>query len=106
MANQLNLADRNRSDGLNQPQSTRSIDHSRQYVHTTVVVEQPMNSHGGMRLSAAPGNQTFQVVDYATEEIHESLVHTEQGAILDVHLVKLGSRGNAWRVVAVVSGEQ
>ncbi len=70
-----------------------------------MTVDQPMNSHGGMRLSTTTGNQVYQIVDYATEEIQESLAHTAAGALIAVRLVRLGSRGDAWRVVADVSLE-
>ncbi|ACM58806.1 hypothetical protein Hlac_3280 (plasmid) [Halorubrum lacusprofundi ATCC 49239] len=68
-----------------------------------MTVDQPMNSHGGMRLAAPTGNEVYQVVDYATEEIRESLAHIAEGALIKLRLVRLGSRGDAWRVVASVS---
>lgn len=105
MANQLNLADGTRSAVLNDPRDTGRMGRSQQYVHTTVTVKQPMNSHGGMRLAAVSGTQAFQVVDYATEEIQHSLARKDQGEMLEGQFVKLGSRGDAWRVVAVVSRE-
>jgi len=105
MANQLNLADGKRSAGPTHPDDTTGTDTARQYVQTTVRVAQPMNSHGGMRLAAADGNQVYQVVDYATEEIRELLAHIEEGELIEVRLVRLGSRGDAWRIVASVSLE-
>lgn len=105
MAHQLNLADGKRSAGLNHPKGPRGVNGPRQYVQATMTVDQPMNNHGGMRLSVISGNQVYQVVDYATEEIRESLAHTAQGVLIEVRLVRLGSRGDAWRVVADVSLE-
>ena len=58
-----------------------------------------------MRLATVSGTRAFQVVDYATEEIQESLARTEAGSMLELRVVKLGSRGDAWRVVALVSEE-
>ena len=105
MSNKLNFADAKRSDSPNHLGGTAGTDPARQYINATVTVAQPMNSHGGMRLSAATGNQVFQVVDYATEEIQHSMDHTEEGALIEVRLVRLGSRGDAWRVVAVAARE-
>jgi len=56
-----------------------------------------------MRLTTVGGTRVFQVVDYATEEIRESLARTAAGNRLELRVVRLGSRGDAWRVVALVS---
>jgi hypothetical protein len=65
-----------------------------------------MNSHGALRLSAADGQRTFQIVDYATAELREIVADAVVGEMVDVRLVALGSRGNAWRVVAMAPTEQ
>jgi hypothetical protein len=64
-----------------------------------------MNSHGALRLSAADGQRTFQIVDYATAELREIVADAVVGETVDVRLVALGSRGDAWRVVAVTPTE-
>ena len=65
-----------------------------------------MNSHGGMQLSVADGRQTFQVVDYATDDIRLALSRAVGGTTIDITLVGLGSRGDAWRAVAIESDEK
>lgn len=106
MANQTGSTDGKRPPGSNRPESHADVDTDRQYVDATVRVERPMNSYGGMRLSTDGGSQTFQVVDYATDEIRDALGRTDSGTTLEIQLVTLGARGNAWRAVAVTSGEQ
>ncbi|SEJ31750.1 hypothetical protein SAMN05444271_1466 [Halohasta litchfieldiae] len=65
-----------------------------------------MNSHGALRLSAADGQRTFQIVDYATDDLRVALADGVDGETVTVRLVALGSRGDAWRVVAVEPTEQ
>jgi len=103
MADHLDLAAGTRSAGPTRPQTIHGTDTARQYVEAIVTVSQPMNSHGGMRLTTVGGTRVFQVVDYATEEIRESLARTAAGNRLELRVVRLGSRGDAWRVVALVS---
>lgn len=86
--------------------ATREAEVNRRYVHLTCTVKRTMNNHGALTLSAASGRRTFQVVDYATEDIRLALAHAVGGTTVDVHLVALGSRGDAWRVSAVASGTQ
>jgi len=91
----LRLADINTSKGQ------RDDDTTRQYIRVTGSVERPMNSHGALWLSAVDGHQTFQVVDYATNGVRQTLASAVNGTTVRVQLVALGGRGDAWRVVAV-----
>jgi len=106
MARQANQFDSKSSANMtNQAKSQWKADTHRWYVHTTVIVEQPMNSYGGMRLSVVGKNRTFQIVEYATEEIRLTLARTGRRATITVQLVELESRGDAWRAVTVFSDE-
>lgn len=89
----------------NSPQSQPEVDTTRQYTQVTGNVERPMNSHGALRLSAADGHRTFQVVDYATDGVRQALADAVGGTTVRVQLVALGGRGDAWRVIAVTSTE-
>ena len=60
-----------------------------------------MNDHGGLTLSAVTGNRTYQVVEYATAEVRETLSMAAAGSTVRVWLEPLGSRGNAWKAVDV-----
>lgn len=60
-----------------------------------------MNDHGGLTLSEVTGNQTYQVVEYATTEIRETLALAADGSTVQVWLEPLESRGDAWRAVSV-----
>ena len=68
---------------------------------TTCTVGQPMNSHGGLTLSATDGSRTFQVVDYASADIRERLASLTQGTTVRVGLTRISSRGDAWQVVEI-----
>lgn len=106
MINQPTLTTGGSSLDASQSESQDEGNTYRQYVQTTVRVERPMNNHGGMRLSAVSGSQTFQVVDYATDAVRLALARAVDGAITTVRLVALGSRGDAWRAVAVAPSEK
>ncbi|MFC4359529.1 hypothetical protein ACFO0N_16425 [Halobium salinum] len=67
---------------------------------TEVTVVRPMNAHGGMTLEDASGAQ-YHVVEYRTTGLRKTLRSLPVGATLPVDLVAVGSRGNAWRAVAM-----
>ena len=90
----------------NSPEQQREFDESRQYIRITASVERPINSHGALRLSAVDSQRTFQVVDYATDELRQAMADVVRGTTVDIRLVGLGARGSAWRVVAVDSTDQ
>lgn len=106
MANQTTVADKRRLSDTNRSESYDDSEPERQYIHVTATVERPMNSHGGMWLSAAGGTRTFQVVDYATDEVRLTLAREAGGTTVEVRLAAIGSRGAAWRAVAVEAGHQ
>jgi len=68
---------------------------------TTYTVDRSMNDHGALTLSETTGNRTYQVVEYATAEIRETLASTANGSTVNVWLEPLESRGDAWRAVSV-----
>jgi hypothetical protein len=63
-----------------------------------------MNDHGALTLSEITGSRTFQVVEYATREVRETLAMAPDGATVRVWLEPLSSRGDAWRAVAIDGG--
>ncbi|ESS08012.1 MAG: hypothetical protein A07HN63_02030 [uncultured archaeon A07HN63] len=67
----------------------------------TCGVGRPMNSHGALTLSLTEGSQTFQVVDYASADIRETLTCLDKGETVRVGLTRISSRGDAWKVVEV-----
>jgi len=72
--------------------------------HTPCAIDRPMNDHGALMLSEVTGSRTFQVVEYATREVRETLELAADGAIVRVWLEPLSSRGDAWRAVAIEGG--
>lgn len=77
---------------------------SRTTPYTPCVIDRPMNSHGGLTLSAVTGSRTYQVVEYATAAVRETLSMAAAGSTVRVWLEPLGSRGDAWEAVEVASG--
>ena len=63
-----------------------------------------MNNHGALTLSEITGSRTFQVVEYATAEVRETLALAADGATVRVWLEPLSSRGDAWQAVAIEGG--
>jgi hypothetical protein len=74
-------------------------------VHTvqlaTCSVGRPMNSHGALTLSPSDSSRTFQVVDYASADIRETLARLDRGETVRVGLARISSRGDAWEVVEI-----
>ncbi len=68
---------------------------------TVCVVDRAMNDHGGLTLAALAGSQTFQVVEYATADIRQTLSNAAHGTVVSVGLEPIASRGDAWRVCQV-----
>lgn len=106
MSDNPGVTSENGSTTENYTNSQRGAEVGRRYVRIPCRVEQPMNNHGALRLSATSGRRTFQVVDYATEEIRLALGGAVSGTTVRVRLVPLNSRGNAWRVTAVAPGNK
>lgn len=98
--------DETRLTDITQQDSQSGTEVSQRYVHITCTVERTMNSHGALRLSAASGRRTFQVVEYATNDIRRALTRAVGGTTVRVRLIPLNSRGNAWRVTAVLGNQQ
>jgi hypothetical protein len=63
-----------------------------------------MNNHGALTLSEITGSRTYQVVEYATSEVRETLALAANGTTVRVWLEPLSSRGDAWRAVDVDGG--
>jgi hypothetical protein len=63
-----------------------------------------MNDHGALTLSEVTGSRTYQVLEYATEEVRETLAMAADGSTVRVWLEPLSSRGDAWRAVGVEGG--
>ncbi|ATW89671.1 hypothetical protein halTADL_2968 [Halohasta litchfieldiae] len=72
--------------------------------HTPCAIDRPMNDHGALTLSEVTGSRTYQVLEYATTEVHETLAMAANGSTVRVWLEPLSSRGDAWRAVAVEGG--
>jgi hypothetical protein len=68
---------------------------------TTCTVGRPMNSHGALTLSQTDSSRTFQVVDYASADIRETLADLKRGETVRVGLSRISSRGDAWEVVEI-----
>lgn len=69
--------------------------------HTPCAIERSMNNHGALTLSEVTGSRTYQVVEYATAEVRETLALAADGTTVRVWLEPLSSRGDAWRAVDV-----
>lgn len=63
-----------------------------------------MNDHGALTLSEVTGSRTYQVLEYATAEVRETLAMAADGSTVRVWLEPLSSRGDAWRAVGVEGG--
>jgi len=72
--------------------------------HTPCIIDRPMNNHGALTLSEITGQRTFQVVEYATREVRETMAMAAAGATVRIWLEPLGSRGDAWRAVDIEGG--
>ena len=72
--------------------------------HTSCAIDRPMNNHGALTLSEITGSRTYQVVEYATSEVRETLALAGDGTTVQVWLEPLSSRGDAWRAVDVDGG--
>jgi len=72
--------------------------------HVPCTIDRPMNNHGALTLSEITGRRTFQVVEYATREVQETLAMAAAGSTVRVWLEPLSSRGDAWRAVDVEGG--
>ncbi|MFW6321543.1 MAG: hypothetical protein ACOC0Z_06790 [Halohasta sp.] len=73
-------------------------------LHTPCTVARPMNDHGALTLSEVGGTRTYQVVEYATAEVQETLAMAADGSTVQVRLEPLDARGDAWRAVGVDGG--
>jgi len=60
-----------------------------------------MNNHGALTLSEVTGSRSYQVLEYATSEVRETLAMAGHGTTVRVWLEPLSSRGDAWEAVAV-----
>jgi len=63
-----------------------------------------MNNHGALMLSELTGSRTYQVLEYATAEVRETLAVAADGETVRVWLEPLSSRGDGWRAVGVEGG--
>lgn len=72
--------------------------------HVPCIIDRPMNNHGALTLSEITGRRTFQVVEYATREVRETLALAAAGSTVRIWLEPLGSRGDAWRAVSIEGG--
>jgi hypothetical protein len=70
---------------------------------TTVTVVRSMNDHGAMTVEATETNDTRHIVEYADEDVEETLAQLPQGATVPLKLERIGGRGNCWRVAGLGS---
>jgi hypothetical protein len=70
---------------------------------TTVAVVRSMNDHGAMTVEATDANDTRHIVEYANEDVEETLARLPAGATVPLELERVGGRGNCWRVSGIGS---
>jgi len=61
------------------------------------VVVRAQSDHGCATVRAHPRNETFHVVDYATEADRERVAELSEGAVVRLELSRAGRRSNVWR---------
>jgi hypothetical protein len=68
----------------------------------TVRIEWPMNDHGAMTVRVEGLNEVRQLVEFADASVEETMAKLPAGASVPVRMESLGTRGNVWRVTALV----
>ncbi|WP_396612411.1 hypothetical protein ACH9L7_03825 [Haloferax sp. S1W] len=69
-----------------------------------VSVRIPMNDHGSMVVEVTERNETRHLVDYASDEIRETLARLPADTRVPVEMSRAGTRSNVWKVVALYGG--
>ena len=91
--------------GADEPGDRSDTASNRQPVKVRCRVVEPLNRHGALTVSAVETHRTYQIVATANESVQRTLADAAFGDRLALHLRRVGSRGNAWCVVAVDSTE-
>ncbi|WP_411963644.1 hypothetical protein [Haloferax sp. YSMS24] len=66
-----------------------------------VHVRTEMNDHGTMTVELHETNETRHLVEYESEEIHDTLASLPVGSRVPIEMVRVGTRSNVWKVVAL-----
>lgn len=66
-----------------------------------VTVRTEMNDHETMTVELHETNETRHLVEYASEQIRDTLASLPVGSRVPVEMVRAGSRSNVWKVVAL-----
>ncbi|UVE49967.1 hypothetical protein KU306_13755 [Haloferax larsenii] len=66
-----------------------------------VSIHTPMNDHGSMVVEVAETNETRHLVEYASDEVRETLAQLPEETLVPVEMVRAGSRSNVWKAVSL-----
>ncbi|KAB1188260.1 MULTISPECIES: hypothetical protein [Haloferax] len=66
-----------------------------------VNVRAEMNDHGTMTVEVHETNETRHLVEYESERIRDTLASLPEGTRVPIEMVRVGSRSNVWKVVAL-----
>ncbi|KAB1194066.1 hypothetical protein GJR96_11740 [Haloferax sp. MBLA0076] len=66
-----------------------------------VNVRTEMNDHGTMTVELHETHETRHLVEYESDRIRDTLASLPVGARVPIEMVRVGSRSNVWRVVAL-----
>lgn len=65
------------------------------------VVVYGQNAYGAITLRDGDTNATYQVVEYAAPDLQATAGRLNPGATVEVDLMRVGCRANAWRAQAL-----
>lgn len=66
-----------------------------------VSVRRPMNDHDSMTVEVQGTNETRHLVEYADDRLRDTLAALPTGTLVPLELVRLGTRANVWKVIAL-----
>ena len=66
-----------------------------------VHVRTEMNDHETMTVELDESNETRHLVAYESDQIRDTLASLPEGSRVPIEMVRVGTRSNVWKVVAI-----